>query len=135
MSDSNQQERREAVATDFETMLTKALRPVNAPETLAKFLAIAAEAQAQQRRTGRRWFRPRFGLLYVTPQWLLRPQAWVGGALAAAIVLGVLVGEQVHRRHEQAVAEQEFATSMRITNETLERTRVQLLQAGIQLDQ
>jgi hypothetical protein len=117
---------------DFEAMLRKALRPVQPPETLARFLAVAAEAEEQERRTGRRWFRPASGgLLFVMP-W---PRAFAGGALAGLLLLGGLLGEQQHRRHERAAAEQEFATSMRITEQTMERTRAQLLQAGIQLDQ
>jgi len=119
----------------FERALQKALRPVSPPETLAKFLAIAAEAQEQQRRTGRRWFRPRgrsgsLGLLFVTP-W---PRVWAGGTMAAALLLCGLVGEQAYQRHQHAVADQEFETSLRITNEALERTRAQLLQAGIRLE-
>jgi hypothetical protein len=51
------------------------------------------------------------------------------------LLIGGVVGEQVHRRHEQAVADQEFATSMRITEEALAHTRAQLLQAGIRLDE
>jgi hypothetical protein len=117
--------------SDFEAALMKALRPVSPPETLAKFLAIAAAAQEQQRRTGRRWFRPWSGGLLLVTSW---PRVWAGGALAAVLLFGVVVGEQAHQRHEHAVAEQEFETSLRITNEALEQTRAQLLQAGIQLE-
>ena len=116
----------------FEEALTKALRPVNPPETLARFLAIAAEAEERRLKTGRRWFRPRSGGLLFIPAW---PQMWAGGALAALLLFGGLFGEQTHRRHEREMADQEFATSMRITDQALEHTRAQLLQAGIRLDE
>jgi hypothetical protein len=116
----------------FDQALTRALRPVQPPETLAKFLAIAAEAHEHKRRTGRRWFRPASGgLLFINP-W---PRAFAGGLLTAALMLGAFVAEQAHRRHQQAEATQEFATSMRITDEAIERTREQLLRAGVPLDQ
>ncbi len=116
----------------FEQALTRALRPVQPPETLAKFLAIAAEAEEHKRRTGKRWFRPASGgFLFVNP-W---PRAFVGGALTAALMLGTFVAEQAHRRHEQAAATQEFATSERVTDEAIQRTREQLMRAGVPLDQ
>jgi hypothetical protein len=115
----------------FDEMLRRALRPVQPPETLAKFLAIAAAAEEHRRATGRRWFKPRGGGLLYVPAW---PRVWAGGALAA-VLFGGLMGEQVHRRHERAAADQEFATSMRITDEALAQTRAQLLQAGIRLDE
>jgi hypothetical protein len=122
--------------TEFEAALQRALRPVAPPATLAKFLAAAAEAHEQQRRTGRCWLRPRsrsgsWGLLYVTP-W---PRVWAGGALAALLLAGALFGEQAHRRHQREAADAEFATSMRITDEALARTRAQLLQAGVRLEE
>jgi hypothetical protein len=116
----------------FDEMLRSALRPVQPPETLAKFLAIAAEAEEHRRKTGRRWFKPRSGGLLYMPAW---PRMWAGGALAATLLFGGLIGEQVHRRHESAVATREFATSMRITDQAMEHTRAQLLQAGVRLDE
>jgi hypothetical protein len=120
----------------FEQALTCALRPVQPPETLAKFLAIAAEAEEHQRRTSRsqarRWFRPATGGLSFLNPW---PRAFVGGALTAALMLGAFVAEQAHRRHEQAEATQEFATSMRVTDEAIQHTREQLMRAGVPLDQ
>jgi len=119
--------------SEFDEMLTKALQPVAPPETLARFLAIAAEAEAHRAKTGKRWFRPAsgWGLLYM-PAW---PRVMAGGALAAVLLVGGVVGEQVHRRHQREAADAEFATSMRITDEALARTRAQLLQAGVRLDQ
>ncbi len=58
--------------------------------------------------------------------------------MAAMLALGVFVGEQVHVRHEReqaAVATQQFEAAMRIENQALERTRMQLERAGIRLDQ
>jgi uncharacterized protein HemX len=100
---------------EFEKQLTRALRPVNAPETLARFLAVAAEAE--ERRQKRTWAMP-----------------MAGSALAAVLVLGVVVGEHVHRQQERTRATQEFETSMRITNEALEQTRQQLAVAGVPLE-
>jgi hypothetical protein len=125
----------------FEAALTRALRPVQPPETLAKFLAIAAEAEQHKRSTGRRWFRPASGgLIFVAPKWEMPrrsiwPRAFAGGALAAVLLLGVFVAEQAHRRHEQAAATQQFATSERVTDEAIQRTREQLMRAGVPLDQ
>jgi hypothetical protein len=122
--------------SEFDEMLTKALRPVQPPETLAKFLAIAAEAEEHKRSTGRRWFRPASGGLIFVASWMNPwPRAFAGGALAAALLLGVFVAEQAHRRHEQAEATQEFATSERVTDEAIQRTREQLMRAGVPLDQ
>ena len=125
---------------DFERMLKRALRPVNAPATLAKFLASATEAKEHQRRTGRFWFTPRRfperkpgGKLLVLP-W---PPAWIGSALAAMLLLGVLAGEQVHGHYEreqsarQQIAQQQFETAVRVTDRALDQTRQQLATAGL----
>ena len=72
----NGQDKREAV-DEFERALQRAMRRVNAPETLAKFLATAVEAEEHRRRSGSGWFRPsRGGRVYVLP----RPRRRVLGA-------------------------------------------------------
>jgi hypothetical protein len=126
---------------EFEHALKRALRPVNAPETLAKFLASAAEAKAHQQRAGRFWFARRLfperkpgGRLLVLP-W---PPAWTASALAAMLLLGALAGEQVHvgRQHERAeMAQQQFETSMHITDRALDQAREQLARAGVLRDE
>lgn len=119
----------------FERALQKALQnKVSAsPETLAKFLAIAEEAQEHQRRTGKWWFTPKSGgKVLVFP----KPRAWVGGALAAALVIGVFTAEQVHDRRERRVAaEQQFETATHIEDMALAHAREQLARKGISLDQ
>jgi hypothetical protein len=60
----------------------------------------------------------------------------MGGAIAAVLATGVFVGAHVHEQHERrAVAQQQFATAERITDEALARTRAELEQRGINLDQ
>jgi hypothetical protein len=119
----------------FERALHKALsNKVSAsPEAMAKFLAIADEAQEYQRRTGKHWFTPRGGgKILVFP----KPRAWMGGALAAALVIGVFTAEQVHdRRERRAMADQQFQTATQIENQALEHTRELLARKGISLDQ
>jgi hypothetical protein len=126
---------------EFEQQLTQRLRPVNAPETLAKFLAIAAAAEEQRRNSGRwfLWFKPRSkfraggGVLVLS-----RPMAWTGAAMAMAMLLAVFIGEQVHVRRERTQAEvatREFEAATQITDRTLQHTREQLERAGIRLDQ
>jgi hypothetical protein len=120
---------------EFEKQLTRALRPVNAPETLARFLAVAAEAEERRQKSGKwwLWWKPAGGgRLLVLPRTWAMPMA--GSALAAVLVLGVVVGEHVHRQQERTRATQEFETSMRITNEALEQTRQQLAVAGVPLE-
>ena len=58
-----------------------------------------------------------------------------GGALAASLVAGSFLVKQGHQRQERqhaaAVANQQFETATRITEQTLERTREQLRRAGV----
>jgi hypothetical protein len=63
-----------------------------------------------------------------------RLRVWSGGAIAAALVAGVFAGQQVHERRERQkaeLAEQQFETAMRITDQTLDQVRLQLQQAGV----
>ncbi len=117
---------------EFELALTRAMRRVEVrAETSAKFLAIAAEAAAERRRTGKLLFRPKTGgLLLMLP----RPKVWLSGAIAAALVAGVFVAQDVHQRHEREVANREFALSMQIEERAMEHTRQQLQKAGVPLE-
>ena len=116
---------------EFERALTRAMARVNPPETLAKFLMKAAEVEAESRLPRRErknkwaWFVPQ-----------RTAYGWMGGALAAVLVVGVFGVEQVHVRHEReqaAQATQQFETAMRVTDHALDQTRAQLQRAGIRL--
>jgi hypothetical protein len=111
---------------EFEQALTRALRPVNPPERVARFLALAAEVEAERnlprRERAHRW------------AWFVpRPQRWAAGGVAAALVVVSLAGEQLHRRHQQELADRQFDTAVRVTGHALDQTRAQLLRSGIQL--
>jgi predicted Zn-dependent protease len=107
---------------EFERELARALRRVDAPEGLAARIMERAASPAAAK---------------VVPirRWPVVQQRWFGGALAAALALGVFAGEQVHRRHQQELADQQFDTAVRITGHALDQTRAQLLRAGVQLPQ
>jgi len=118
---------------EFERALTQAMRQVDPPETLVKFLMKAAEVEAESRSPRRErkhkwaWF---------VPQARRQSFGWMSGALAAVMVVGVFGVEQVHVRHEReqaAVATQQFETAMRVTDHALDQTRAQLQRAGIKL--
>jgi len=67
---------------------------------------------------------------------LWRMQAWMGGAIAAVLVLGMVAAEQMHLRREraeQAKADQQFAVAMQVTDHALAQTREQLQRAGLKL--
>lgn len=106
--------------TELEEYLTHALRHVDAPKGFAERTMARAQAAGTPR-----------GKLLMMPS---RLRAWTSGAIAAALVAGVFVGDQVHVRHQREKAElaqQQFEAAMRITGETLEQTRLQLQQAGV----
>jgi hypothetical protein len=108
----------------LEQYLTHALRRVDAPKGFAeRTLARAREGSA-----------PR-GKLLVMPTKL---RAWTSGAIAAALVAGIFVGEQLHVRRQREKAEeaqQQFEAAMRITGETLDQTRMELRRAGVSMGQ
>jgi hypothetical protein len=108
---------------EFEQQLTQALCHVDPPKGFAvrvlERTAPPARAATMRRRMAK-----------------LRGRAWIGGAIAAMLMLGVVVGDQVYVRHEreQAVlANRQFAMAMRVTNRALDQTRAQLKQAGLML--
>jgi hypothetical protein len=113
---------------DFEKKLSNAMRRVNAPDDLAKYLMAATEVRAERHlpRSERknRW------------TWLMpNANAWFGTAVAAMLLLIAFTGIQVHQRHERRErAEQQFETATRITDQALEHTREQLQRAGVPLD-
>ncbi len=130
-----EQDEREPMG-EFEQALQKAMRRVNAPETLAAFLATAAEAEEHRQRSGSGWLRPnRGGVVYVPP----KPRRWAVGALAAALLLAVLgTGAwrlQRERARQIALANQQFTAAVRVTDEALQQTREQLQRTGLNLAQ
>ena len=105
---------------EFEEYLMHALRRVDAPEGFAERTIARAQAAAVPR-----------GKVLRMPT---RLRAWSSGAIAALLAVGVFVGEQTHVRHERhkaELAQQQFETAMRITDQTLDEVRLQLQQAGV----
>jgi hypothetical protein len=120
----------------FEQELMAAMRRVDAPRSLAVFLENAAELEAAKPTTAkkRRWFQPRAGgRLLVMP----RTQSWMGGAIAAVLVLGcfgAVSGIHIRNERRQAEAEKQFAQAEQITDRALEHVREQMEKAGVSLD-
>jgi hypothetical protein len=117
----------ELVPLEFEQELTQALRPVAPPDGFADRVL----ARLQPARLG-----PatpvRAKVVTMTP----RPRIWASGALAATLIGAAFIGQQAHVRHQRQQAElaqQQFETAMQITDQTLEQTRRQLQQAGVEL--
>ena len=110
----------EELNTEFEIKLMEAMRAVDPPTGFAD--RILAQSQPTQ---------PSRAKIFVMP----RSRNWASGAIAAALLAGVVLGEQMHLRHqreEAALAQRQFEAAMRITDHTLEHTREQLQRAGIQ---
>jgi hypothetical protein len=110
--------------SDFEKDLTQAMQRLDAPEGFAARLMERAAAESVDQRR-----------LIVTPR---RRWWWSGSgiAVAAGLVAGMFVAQQVHVRHEReqaAVAQQQFETAMRVTDHALDRTRARLERSGIRL--
>ena len=121
---------------EFEQALSRAMQRVAVrAETTAKFLALAEEAERKRVQAGGGFRLIKFsdgGRVIAMP----RPRAWMGGAIAAVLAMGIFAGAHVHEQHERRVmAREQFETAERITDETLARTRAELEQRGIKLDQ
>jgi hypothetical protein len=124
---------------EFELALTKALRRVDAPEGFAekvmgRAVGSGVAASAQVRRSGPG--APDSGLsgVVVMPKrhGSMRMRAWVGGAIAAVLALGMFGAEQLHQRRERAAAaNEEFEAAVRVTDHALAQTREQLHRAGL----
>jgi hypothetical protein len=113
---------------DFQKKLSSAMRRVDAPDELMRFLMAATEVHAErhqprsERKSRWAWFMP-------------NANAWFGTAVAAMLLLVAFTGVQAHQRHERRErAEQQFETATRITDQALEHTREQLQRAGVPLD-
>jgi hypothetical protein len=118
---------------DFEKSLAKAMRRVDAPETLVESVMFRVDAESIAAPTHVSKAR------HVAPSWWVAPRAWFGAAAfatAALVLLGVVSGERVHQRHlREAEATQQFETATRITDAALQHTRDQLARAGVSLEQ
>jgi hypothetical protein len=115
---------------EFELQLARAMRRVDAPEGFAARVMErgASPAEPAQKVVV---MRSRFGLP--------RMQAWTGGAIAAMLALGMFGAEQLHQRHEReqqtAMANQQFAMAVQVTDHALAQTREQLQRAGLNLSE
>jgi hypothetical protein len=102
---------------ELERYLAEAMRRVDAPEGFADRVMART--------------RPAPGKAKIL-RMPVRTRAWVTGAIAAMLLAGVLVGDQVHARRERAEeAQRQFEAGMRITDAALEHTREQLQRAGV----
>jgi hypothetical protein len=114
---------------EFEAKLTQAMQRVDAPEGFAARImdrvAKPAEATATAAPTATT------GKVIAFRS---RVQRYAALGLAAMLALGVFGLDQMHQRHERAVATQQFETASRITDQALAHTRQQLARAGVSLD-
>lgn len=123
---------------EFEQALHRAMQRVEVrAETTAKFLALAQDAERKRVHAGGGFRLIKFsngGRVFAMP----KPRAWMGGAIAAVLAIGVFAGAHIHEQHEQherqVQAQLQFETAERITDEALARTRAELAQRGIHLD-
>jgi hypothetical protein len=128
---------------EFEQALSRAMQRVEVrAATSAKFLALAEEAEKKRLQAGGgirlikfSGYTGNWGRVLAMP----RPRAWMGGAIAAVLAIGVFAGAHIHEQHEQherqVLAQQQFEAAERITDETLARTRAELERRGINLYQ
>jgi hypothetical protein len=119
---------------EFEAQLAEALRRVDAPEGFAE--RVMGRVCADPALDGATVVHgvPR---VLVMRKRMVQGRAWVGGAIAAVLVLGTFGAEQVHVRRERekaALATQQFEAAARITDQTLRQTREQLARAGVSLE-
>jgi hypothetical protein len=124
---------------EFERALSRAMQRVEVrAETTATFLALAEEAERKRLHAGGGFRLIRLsngGRVFAMPR-IPPARAWMGGAIAAVLAVGVFAGAHIHTEHERKVqAEQQFEAAERITDQALERTREQLRAQGIYLDQ
>ena len=110
---------------EFELKLMQAMRRVDAPEGFAASLMERAAAPAAAAK-----------VIVMSPRIsILSARTWVGGAIAAMLMAGVFVAEQIYVRHEreQAAVQQQFDEGLRITDRALDQTREKLEKAGLRL--
>lgn len=120
LEDGNLQEDNRENLAEFEARLTRALCRVDAPQGFAD--RVMARALVEERSTGR--------IVTMKP----RQQAWIGAAIAAALLVCVFGAEQVQQRQQReraALAQQQFEAGIRITDDALDHAREQLERAGV----
>lgn len=109
----------------FETELQTALRPLEPPAGFAERVLAAAAAGDREVQAA-----PRAKVLPFR-NWRVA----IGSALAACLVGGAFATQELHhqreRQHQRAVANQQFETATRITDQALAHTREQLARAGV----
>ena len=115
---------------EFERALAKAMQRVDAPDTLVQFLTLATE---MKRESVLPWRERKHKVAFMLP----KPKVWMGGAIAAALLLGAFGAEQVHVRREREkseIATRQFEAATRIEDQALQKTREQLARAGVSLE-
>ncbi len=119
---------------EFELQLARAMARVDAPEGFAgRVIARAQSGDADSTQVSEA--RPGAPGVVVIPKrsGLWRMQAWMGGAIAAVLAIGMYGAEVLHQRREQAKADQQFAVAVQVTDHALAQTREQLQRAGLKL--
>lgn len=66
---------------------------------------------------------------------LRRHNPWLAGSIAAALLLAGSLGHQAYLRHERVVANQQFATTLRVEQQTMNHVRAQLAAAGVPMEE
>jgi len=119
---------------EFELTLARAMARVDAPEGFASRVVELAEGGGCAHVSEARHGVPRVVAMRAG-RTMWRMQAWMGGAIAAVLALGMFGAEQLHQRRERAEeaakADQQFAVAMQVTDHALETTREQLQRAGL----
>ena len=87
--------------TEFEQALSRAMRRVEVrAETTAKFLALAEEAERKRAHAGGGFRLIKLsngGRVFAMPR-IPQARAWMGGAIAAVLAMGIFVGAHIHER-------------------------------------
>ena len=110
---------------EFEERLVRELQRVDAPEGFALRVLDRVERKSPLR-----------ARVLTMSAWSFKPRVWVGGAIAAALVLTCFAAEQIHVKQQQEKAElaqQQFDTAMRVTDHALDQTRAHLARVGFKL--
>jgi len=107
---------------EFEEYLKQQLRPVPEPRGFADRILARVETAA-----------PIPARVIVMPS---RRRVWTSGAVAAAALLAGLLTQQTEarrQRHQAELAQRQFDAALQITGETIDDTRQQLRDAGVDL--
>ena len=117
----NEESSKQGSNVEFDPTLARALQQIDAPVTLEMRLMAAAEKESRKAK------------VLSFPQ----KRAWMSGAIAAALMMGVVIGDRVHVDHKQreevAQTQQKFDDAVRVTNRALDTTQERLAKAGLSL--